>query len=67
MLTLKIMEETREYDDTRKEGIVSTSSRCDNAVLKTVCFQGFVFLFVFYFIFFFKKIECVVIYIYIFF
>ena len=54
MLTLKIMEETRECDDKRKEGIVSTSSRCGNAILKTVCFQGLVFL-----------IGCVVIYIYI--
>ena len=54
MLTLKIMEETRECDDKRKEGIVSTSSRCGDAILKTVCFQGLVFL-----------IGCVVIYIYI--
>lgn len=54
MLTLKIMEETRECDDKRKEGIVSTSSRCGDAIPKTVCFQGLVFL-----------IGCVVIYIYI--
>ncbi|XP_065634152.1 uncharacterized protein LOC136061239 [Quercus suber] len=34
------MEETRECDEKREEGIVSTSSRCGNAILKTVCFQG---------------------------